>query len=69
VDTIAAGISDDARVVGGRPDSKHLRWGKLAAALAFTASVGIGSYACTYHVLDVLTAPSASASGPAQPLR
>jgi hypothetical protein len=64
---MAVGISEDARVVGGRPDSKHLRRGKLAAALAVATLVGIGSYASTYHVLSLLSTPSAIASGPVTP--
>ena len=54
------GISDGARTVAsspGRRASKRLRRSKLVAAFAVTALVGIGSYAATYHALEIINAP------------
>jgi hypothetical protein len=66
VDTFAMGISDGARTVGSRPrrqDSKRLRRSKLVAAFVVTALVGIGSYAATYHALEIINAqPTAPGS-------
>jgi hypothetical protein len=66
VDTFAVGISDKARTVASRPRrpaSKRLRRGKLVAAFAVTTLVGIGSYATTYHALEIIYAgPTAQGS-------
>jgi hypothetical protein len=66
VDTFAVGISDEARTGASRPRSaasKRLRRSKLVAAFAVTALVGIGSYAATYHALEIINArPTAPGS-------
>jgi hypothetical protein len=67
VDTIAVGISDEAQTAASRPrrpaTSKCLRRSKLVAAFAVTALVGIGSYAATYHALEIINArPTAPGS-------
>jgi hypothetical protein len=61
------GISDEARKAASRPRSpasRRLRRSKLVAAFAVTALVGIGSYAATYHALEIIdarpTAPGSS---------
>ena len=60
------GISDEARTAASRPGraaSRRLRRSKIAAALAVTALVGIGSYAATYHALEIVNArPTAPGS-------
>jgi hypothetical protein len=64
VDTIAVGISDEARTAASRPKpvaSRRLRRSKLVAAFAVTALVGIGSYAATYHALEIVNAPPTAA--------
>jgi hypothetical protein len=66
VDTIAVGISDEARTAASSPRnaaSRRLRRSKLVAALAVTALVGIGSYAATYRALEIVDArPTAPGS-------
>lgn len=57
-------ISDDARMAGRRPGSRRLRWAKLIAALALATLVGVGSYAATYHLLVLLSAPPAAVIAP-----
>ena len=58
------GISEKARTIASRPrrpTSKRLRRSKLVAAFAVTALVGIGSYAATYHALEIVNAPPTAA--------
>jgi hypothetical protein len=62
VDTFAVGISEKARTIASRPRrpaSKRLRRSKLVAAFAVTALVGIGTYAATYHALEIMNAQPA----------
>ena len=57
------GISEKARTIASRPRrpaSKRLRRSKLVAAFAVTALVGIGSYAATYHALEIINAQPAA---------
>jgi hypothetical protein len=69
VGIIAVGIPDEARTAPPRTRlraSTRLRRSKLVAAFAFTALVGVGSYAATYHALVVVSAP-ATATGSIAP--
>ncbi len=52
---------EDARIAPARPmpgRSAHLRRTKIAAALAVSALVGVGSYAATYRALTLVSQPS-----------
>jgi hypothetical protein len=50
--------SRTAEAAKGRSRTARLRRAKLMASLAVAALVGIGSYATTYHVLTVVSAPA-----------
>ena len=57
------GISDEAQTAASRPKraaSRRLRRSKIVAAFAVTALVGIGSYAATYHALEIINARPAA---------
>jgi hypothetical protein len=66
------GISDDARTVAPRPGrlaAKRLHRGKVLAAFAVTAVVGIGSYAATYRALEMISVTTpATNSGSVTPV-
>jgi hypothetical protein len=65
VDVPAVGLFDNPRTASPRSKrrkKKRLRGAKLVAAFAVTALVGVGSYAATYQVLVLVSAP-ATATG------
>ena len=52
------GDSRNAKAAPADPRTASVRRAKLMASLAVAALVGIGSYATTYHVLTVVSAPA-----------